>query len=322
MSKVDFSSVQSQQYPAVQEGQRDLRKGVIRFEKVFLSKMEDASEKFTGSIAITEDKNHKGWLHILIYIGQLFNAIFSGKSRDNVNCCHSQVIIGVNESEKRKGELLLAHGVFGGIKTTSENHKTDEVITGVYVYRPVDERMKNLFLAHAKQTAVDFRVAKLNPKDHDFKSRVKKEVPSFSIVKMITCVFHRQVLKPYEQAQKRAALAAADLLKGDKLRDENGNLESYFCTAYMMTLTQGTALVSALSEEEKGSLQVKTREEIAEELLNRIKVNNQDDLLSATYWNNSFMQVDAYHTMSYAAADVLNKSSFTMPKVTIAAAAA
>lgn len=282
----------------------------ILFERIPLLKTEEASADFSGSIAITEDNNHKGWLHILIYIGQLFNAILTGKKRDKMNLCHSQIILGINESQGKKGELLLAHGLFSGIKTTSENHKKDEVITGMYIYRPVDEKMRNLFKKYAEQTAVNFKKAGLvDPKKPDFKSRVKKEVGQFSIISMIASAFHRQVVKPYEDVQKRAAYAAADLLKGDKLRDEKGNLASYFCTGYVMTLTQGTSLISALTEEEEARLKEMSREEIAQYILERIKKHEDGDDLADIYWNNKFMQVDARFTMSYMAGEVLDEAS-------------
>ena len=153
--------------------------GVICFEKMELKKTDNADDSLIGSLAITIDKNHKGWLHILIFIGQLFSAILGGKKRHNINLCHSQVIIGVNSSEKRKGDLLLAHAIFGGIKTTSESHKKDDVITGIYVYRPVDDKLRTLFEKFAKQTAVNFGEAKLNPKDNEFKSRVKERSVNF-----------------------------------------------------------------------------------------------------------------------------------------------
>ena len=285
------------------------RSAKIQFERTFLKKTEDASVDMRGSIAITQDDNHKGWLHVLIYIGQLFNAIITGKKLDNVNYCHSQIIIGINNKDGRKGEFLLAHAVFGGIKTTSESHKKDEVITGVNIYKPVDEKMRSRFEEFAKQTAVNFSDAKLNPKSADFKSRVKKEVGQFSIPKMILSVFHRQVLKPVENVQRLAAYAAADLLRGDKFRDEKGNLASYFCTGYVMTLTQGTALVAALSDEEQNSLKDKSRDEIAQYILDKIKDKKNGGRIAATYWENEFMQLDARNTLSYAAGDILNKAT-------------
>lgn len=285
------------------------RSAKIQFEKMFLSKDEAATEKMIGAIAITQDNNHKGWLHVLIFIGQLFSAVIQGKSRENINLCHSEVVIGINSSDKRKGDLLLAHAIFGGIKTTSESHKKDEVITGIALYRPVDEKMKDLFTQFALQTAVDFRTAGLDPKKPDFKTRVKKEVPQFSIAGLASSLFHRQVLKPTEQVQKKAAYAAADLLLGDKFRDEKGNLASYYCTGYVMTLTQGTALVSALSDDEQKSLKEMSRDEIAQKLLARIQEKKAGDYVAATYWENDFMQLDARNTMSYTAADTLNQAS-------------
>ena len=281
----------------------------IQFEKVVLTKGAEANDKLIGAIAITQDNNHKGWLHVLIYIGQVVNALFTGKNRKNVNLCHSEVIIGINESEGKKGDLLLAHAIFGGIKTTSESHKKDEIITGVCVYRPVDRKISIFCQKYAKQTAVNFKDAGLSPKNPDFKSRMKKEVVEFSMAKMISSVFHRQMVKPKAQVQKNIAYAVADLIKGDKLRDEKGRLASYFCTAYVLTLAQATAFISTLDDLDIKVMQFVNREQIAERVLKRITAKKEGDILAATYWDNEFMQLDANHTMSYAAGDVLDRAS-------------
>ena len=128
---------------------------------------------------------------------------------------------------------------------------------------------------------------------------------------MITSAFHRQVVKPFEDAQKRAAYAAADLLKEDKFRDEKGNLASFYCTGYMMTLAQGTALVSALTDDEQNRFKDLDRDVIAQQLAERIKNkdNAPNDLVAATYWNNKFMQLDARTTMSYTAGNFLDEAS-------------
>lgn len=281
----------------------------IAFEKIVLTKDQLASRDLRGSVALTRDDDHKGWLHILIFIGQLLNAIFTGKSCENINLCHGEVILGVNQAQGKEGHLILAHGLFDGIKTTSENHQKDEVITAVHIFRPVDKKMRELFAKFAEQTAVNFKQQGIDPKSKNFKVRQKKEVGQFSIEDMLQSFFHRQVLKPNEKQQRRAALAAADLLRGDKLRDAEGNLASYFCTAYMMTLMQGTSLVSALTEQEQKDLAGKTRDEIADLLAKRIMNKQNGDLLSATYWENEFMQTDARYTMSFFAGDVLDRAS-------------
>jgi hypothetical protein len=290
-------------------GKVESRTAKIAFEKIVLTKDKEPTRDLRGSAALTIDEHHTGWLHILIYVGQVLNAFFTGKKMDSVNLCHGEVILGVNPSPGKQDQLLLAHGLFNGIKTTSEDHKKDEVITGINIYRPVDERMRDLFAQFAEQTAVNFKKEGIDPKSKDFKSRLRKEVGQFSIKDMIFSVFHKQVIKPAEDLQKQAAFAAADLLKGDKLLDENGNLASYYCTGYLMTLMQGTALVSALSDKEQETLKGKSREEIAQLLVSRIKEKQEGDHLAATYWENEFMQVDARFTMSYFAGEVFDKAS-------------
>ena len=288
----------------------------IQFEKIYLTKDQTPTQDLRGSLAITRDDNHEGWLHKLIYIGQVINSFIFGTKTENTNLCHAEVILGVNDRKGKEGELLLAHAIFPGIKTTSESHKKDKVITGINIYRPVDEKMRKLFAEYADQTAVNFKNQNLDPKAKDFKSRVKKEVGQFSLKNMITSVFHRQVVNPTESVQRHAAYAAADLLRKDKFRDEKGNLASFFCTGYMMTLTQGTALVSALSHSEKQNLKDMSRDDIALHLLDRIKAKRSTDRVSATYWQNDFMQLDARNTMSYFAGEIFNKASVAKEAIT------
>lgn len=281
----------------------------ITFEKIVLGKDDQVTRNLKGSVSLTRDDNHTGWLHILIYIGQIINAIFTGRDLRNVNLCHGQVILGVNKAPGKENHLILAHGLFDGIKTTSEDHKTDKIITSVNIYLPVDEKMRNLFVKFAEQTAANFKKEGIDPKAPDFKEQLKRKVAPFSIPDLLLSFFHKQEIKPSEEQRKKAAFAAADLLKGDKLRDASGNFASYYCTAYMMTLLQGTSLVSALSNQELESLSKLSREEIADHLFKRMEMKKEGDFLAATYWENEFMQADARYTMSYFAGDLLDRAS-------------
>lgn len=288
---------------------KEQKQSKIRFEKIVLSKQDTPTKVLRGSIAITRDDKHVGWLHVLIFIGQLFNAIIYGRSRDNLNLCHWEMILGVNDKPGKEGQLLLAHALFDGIKTTSENHKKDEVITGIVAFKPVDERIRDIFAKFAEQTAVNFKAAGLDPKTKDFKARLKREVNGFNLSKMLTSFFYSQVARPTESVQELAAYAAADLLRGDKLRDKEGNLKPYYCTAYLLTLAQGASLVSALSEDELKTLKEKRRDEAAKLIFERIKSRRGGDLLAATYWDNEFMQLDPSSAMSYATGDVFDRAA-------------
>lgn len=293
----------------------------IQFEKSILTKDTPATKAMIGSMALTQDNNHKGWLHVLIYIGQVVNSILTGTKTNNINLCHGQAIIDVNDQPGKEGQMVIAHSIFPGIKTSSEDHRKDNKVTSLSLYRPVDKKIRDLFVKHAKQTTVNFKDAGLDPKSKDFKSRVKKEVGQFSILDGIKSLFTRQVLKPIADVQKETAYATADLIKGDKFRDKKGNLASYFCTAYITTLMQGTCMVAALSEKEKASYKVKTRDEIANDLFKRITEKKKEDRVAATYWENDFMQLDARHTMSYLAGDVFDKASIIKKTGPTAAAA-
>ena len=281
----------------------------IQFERIYLAKDQAATKDLRGSIALTEDTKHVGWLHMIIFICQLINAFFTGQDRKNINLCHGEVILGVNEKKGKEGQLLLAHSICPGIKTSSEDHQKDEVITGVVIYRPTDEKMRTLIAQFAEQTAANFQKEGLDPKAKDFKVKAKKLVPEFSIYDGITTIFYRQVIKPIASVQRELAYVAADLLKGDKLRDENGDLAAYYCTAYTVALLQGTALIAALTEQEKLKLKGQSRDAIAQHILNRIQANERGDQLAATYRENDVMRYDARHTMTYKAGDLLDNAS-------------
>ena len=272
-----------------------------------MTKDHAATKDLIGSVALTIDSNHVGWLHVVIFIFQYLNAIFTGQERTNLNLCHGEIIIDLNNKAGKEGQLILAHSLFGGIKTTSDDYRKDKEITGIRFYLPVNERIKQLILKLANQTATDFRTEKLDPKSPDFESRFKKEVGKFSAFDALTAIFHRQVIKPNPQVQQQLALFTADLIKGTKLLDANGEKAALYCTAYMLVITQGASLISALKEEELEELKNLPREEIAKYLVERIQKNDSRDLLSKIYWDNDFMQLDARHSMSYKVADLLDK---------------
>ena len=281
----------------------------IRFERIFLRKDEAPRRDLRGSVSLTEDKNHKGWLHIIIYVFQLINAIVTFKNFKNINLVHGQIILGVNEKEGRKGQLLLAHALCPGIKTSSEDHQKDEGITGVVIYRPTDEKLRNLIAQFAEQTAVNFQKIGLDMKDKDFKLKSKKLVGQFAVAEGLRTIFYHQVFKSNKEAQKELGYVVADLLKGDLLRDKKGELSAYFCTAYSIVISQGASLIWGLSEEEKESLKAKPRDEIAKYIAGRIDKPKEKDQLSKIYWDNDFMQLDARLTMSYLAGDVYDRAS-------------
>lgn len=323
------SSVTQQPLPESQETVEPTTKGKtsdlgkIRFEKTFVDKVEDVSRELKGSLALTVDSTRAGMgglLHKLFYYVQLLRWILEGRNetghnKRNLELCHGEVILDVetDENSPKKGHIVLAHAVFQGVKTTMENHKARADITGMQIYSPVDEKMKKLFLKYAKQTAVH-----VQKKPIDIKAK-KVRANEFSNKKMIACAFYRQVLEPIEQQQKHAALAAADLLLGGQFKDENGNLASFYCISYMLTLTQGIALISALDDVETAMLRKMDRETIAQYIVEKInekdskgdlvKATNEKNLIAATYWNNAFMRTNAQTTMSYTAGNLLDQAA-------------
>lgn len=317
---------------------------------------------------------------------------------------HAEIIIGINQETGKKGELILAHGVFKGISTTSENHKKDKVITQLIVYRPVDAKIRELFAQHAEQTAVDYRselkrklvaldpvrgeeifTRHLNKLSGDDKAKIEEakvklqkdgvdeeaspqyqgklygklielyqekgerireklenppietdkaliaqaeeelktmKKPQFSICKMLLGAFRIQKENNRsESAQTRAAYAAEDILLGRKLHDEKDRLATYFCSAYMMTLAQGSALISGLTDQEIEDYKAlaatskefgstkRLRGQIKDKILARINGDDKADALKKIYNDNAFMRVDAHHTLSYFTGQLLDQNS-------------
>lgn len=279
------------------------RTAKIQMEKIVFHKADDVKRDLSGAVAITKDDNHTGWLHILILIGQFLNAFLTFRSRENINLCHAEIILGRDTNAEKPDNFIFAHALIDGIKTTSENPKIDEVITEIEIYLPKDGELRKLLVKHAKQAAV--RIAKDDP---NFKERIKKEQGQFTISGLISAVFYRQVVKPTESNQKKAALAAADLFKGGLLKDKSGNNATYYCTGFMMTLLQGTALVNAFTEQEKTLFKDMDRNAIANYIVDKIRTKPEGNMIAATYWENEFMKLDAKHTMSYFAGEVFDRA--------------
>ena len=92
----------------------------IQFEKMYLAKDQratDIKEYLRGSLAITKDDQHKGIMHILIFLGQFLNAFFTGRKRDNLNLCHAEVILGVKQKPGKEQKLRLAQALGSGFRS-------------------------------------------------------------------------------------------------------------------------------------------------------------------------------------------------------------
>ncbi len=151
----------------------------------------------------------------------------------------------------------------------------------------------------------------LSPEESRFvnqaKAKLAKEINQFSMPKMIGSAFKRQIVSGAEAAKTRAAYAAADLLLGQPLKDENGNLVSYFCTAYAMTLLQGTTFLSCFNESEQEMYQKCNRDIIKDIILKRME--NHNHALYKVYDANEFMKIDASNTQSYFAGQIFNRAA-------------
>ena len=329
--------VEEQKLPIVPKDNIVVHDG-IKFEKYIITKQDDLKGRdLAGCFTITKDENHVGFLHVLIFIGQIVSRILSAhckswsQMKDEANFCHAEMILKINTSKDKEGHRILAHGLFRGISTSCEDHKKDRIITQLVVFRPVDEKLRKLFAKNAEQTAANYRMEfnkKLNNEIISDKISKKqkltlaerkivkaveadltKEISPFSIKKMLGSAFVKQKINESLEVQTRIAYAAADILLGHKLHNEKGKIASYFCSAYLMTLTLGSALIYGLTDGEVEAYKTMDREELKAILLERIQSKMGTDPLNQIYTKNDFMRTDAYHTLSYYAAKLLSKNS-------------
>jgi hypothetical protein len=101
-----------------------------------------------------------------------------------------------------------------------------------------------------------------------------------------------------------------DLLRGEQLCDKAGNLRSFFCSAYAITILQGSIIINAMTEKEKSELEkAGDRHAVAAKILSHLNDTQSDHSITQTFLNNKICRLDGRYIMSCYAEKILDKFS-------------
>lgn len=267
---------------------------------------------FSGSISINHDRNHVGWLHILVWIVQKIHSWVFGRTID-ADFVHGLIITGRDRNPAKPNNLLIAHSAFTGIKSASHDylHDKDGDITEMYIYVPKDPRLRQLLSKFGQQTVYI-------PEKFLEREQPPRAKPSFSICDMLESILHnRPLTKNSRRGLKeiaRNANVVADLILGNQLLNKRETARPYFCTAYAYTVLQGSMLVASLTDQEIEQIKQsergpRTRAEVAAIIYQRLRTQNPLDALSKTFWTNPLCQVNSRFLLSGYAQQVLDANA-------------
>jgi hypothetical protein len=264
----------------------------------------------SGSIAITRDKNHLGWLHQLIYIAQKISAWLFNRKADH-ELAHGMIVLQHDKNPNKKDHLIIAHSVFDGVHTSSRNYLADEYVTHLIIYIPKDKKLRELLVKYGNQTAY-------NPKVKGEDGKTAKKLPEFSICDMIRSLcYNRRYTNEATRSEKvmhRISGVVTDLLLGNQILNKKNRIRNFFCMPYASTILQGSILINSMSQTEIDSLKGNfigpdRREKIAKVIFNRISNKNMDDSLSRTFWENRLCRWNTRFIMSSTASATLDRVS-------------
>jgi hypothetical protein len=268
-----------------------------------------------GAIAITQDQKPHTFIHLLFNLVQKIHAFIFRRNKNSTAetaFCHGMIITGKSAKGDKPNNLLIAHAVFNGIKTADSNYLNipSNDVTELVIYLPKDENLRKLLITHAKQTA--FTPEKFLPE-----GETKKEHVGFSYLNMIRSVANNlrkrtQIKKVSECSKQALAYAVADLIKGNQFLDKKGRIQKFFCMSYAMTVLQSSMMINAMPDQTKASLQILSREKVANYVLERINKKSEDSV-SRVYHENKICRLNGSFIMSSYAGKTLNKFSERAP---------
>lgn len=273
----------------------------------------DPTISYTGTFAITRDKEHKTLIHkIYSLIQYLLNKLFNINIETDYN--HGMIVIRKPELQEgaKQDELIIAHVTGRGIRTKRVNYLNyaGNDATSLVVYVPTDERLRILLSKYGVQTAYI-------PEKHRVASgdvAIDKQPGRASIWKISTHWLKKPELCPMPpKDDQRTALAVADLLMGRQFFNKKGNAqEAYYCMDYATTVLQSAILIRGLEEEI--SLEQFTKDDRGIPLTRDIlaakihqKLIKKGDILHTLFTQNPIMQADASIAVSGFIAKQMDK---------------
>ena len=280
---------------------------------------------FRGSIAFSRDVRHVTAIHKIIFVFQKILALLTRRLHTvDANICHGMVIVGKGIPGK-KGVIhpfIVAEALFDGVQTRNADYLQDKDVTNILIYRPRDEKLRDIFQKNAYRTAI-IKKKEYQPPGYTTQKH------EFSLRKMATSfLFNRKhrVCGRYgavpESLKRKTASIVADMLQHSQPLDREGNLDSFFCTSYASTILQGSIIMRALDDvdEEVKKKFCSDSQGITlhrDDLIKKIQLSfdkqNQTDPVSqrlhSVYTSTKLARFDAEFTMSAIMSKKLDKLS-------------
>ncbi len=281
-----------------------------------------------GSIGITRDTHHRGYLHPLFYIGQIIHSFAHRHKNIDVNLCHGLVVL--KQAQRLEGEdlshpFITAHAVLNGIHTSRADELKDKTVTEMVYYRPLNRALRKKIVAIAHQTAYVVK-----PEQRRKNSPLVQ--PSFSISNLFKGLFYNgkhesgHVLGrfPSEKSMRSTAFLIADVMQGQQFLDDSMQGEpkpkDFFCIPYALGVFQGAMVLKDLKKipqhfrklfvhDEKGK--ALSRDELADKIFHSFRYKRSKDPVADqlwhTYWGNKLMRLHTDYLMGGLLAKKLDK---------------
>jgi hypothetical protein len=208
------------------------------------------SDYFKGSITFSRDVRHYTWIHKIIFLFQKIQSWMTGRAyKTDADVCHGAIILGKGRQKENKPHpFLVAHALTNGVVTSNWDALQDKDVTEILIYRPVDEKMREIYRKNAVRTAFvpvkEFRTAESPLKKHNV-----------TLWDMFSTIFHNRphsVCSKHgpicKRMKKRTAAIVADCLLGNQPLNDKEKPESFFCASYLSTMLQGSLFMRALDE--------------------------------------------------------------------------
>ncbi len=290
------------------------------------------SDYFGGSIAITRDTKHVGFLHQAIYLLQRIHAyLFERSHNADPNMCHGMIIL--DQGEKKAGDshhpFLIAHSSGGGVRTANRDYINDHEATEVFVYRPIDEEIRQLYKNYAEKTAF------VEKKEKRTFFSPREKCP-FSFWDSITSFFRNEKSPVYDNekpidraAAKRAAYLVTDFLLQSQIKDSRCRPKGLFCSAYATIVLQGTLLLHALKGYKSPEIlhfihenagPELSRERLVRKVYQSFVHDSAQDPIAHTLWlayrKNKLTRIDSQYAMPIYITKTLDKLSIFLESKT------
>lgn len=267
------------------------------------------SGTFAGSVLLCRNPEHTGALHKLIYAIQKMNSrIFRPQKDYDLNLTHAAIILGagVRTEQYNVAPLAVAHADYPGVVKENYDFLADHDCTSLVIYKPVDEKMKELFLETAHQTSYTLEDTKKYenklPADLLSGHRMSAEVKAkYSFFSGSRSVFWRTLFSScgtkgkaiHEKLARQTGFLVADLLLQDQIRTaRRGAARNFICSGYAASVLGGAAMMYGLKDcsqkqiatfmtNEKG--QLLSRKTLAKKITEAITRGGEDPIAKALH---------------------------------------